>query len=147
MREMRKQPDNCSPHGWTLDTLEKHLSARIDTLEKYLGERLEAAKELVGTAQLSSEKALTKAEAASEKRQDAANEIRAAMMDQQKHFADRDNTDFRLSALEKIINMTSAASDSKSENLSHIGTIVLGAFVMISTICSVAGLIVTVWHR
>jgi hypothetical protein len=30
-----RRPEDCSPHGWTLDTLEEHLTSKTDGIEKY----------------------------------------------------------------------------------------------------------------
>src|ERR1700688_482385 len=99
-----------SPNGWTLDTLEEYLTNQIKSLSKYFtdlsAEReavnkerftsskeavtaaLAAAEKAISAAMTASEKAILKAEAAAEKRSEASNEIRAAMIDQQKLFAD-----------------------------------------------------------
>lgn len=117
---------DLSPHGWTLDTLEEHLSGKIDENRKYFSDlsnerelrttekfvtskeavtsALAAAEKAITAAMNASEKAIIKAEVASEKRSEASNEIRAAMMDQQKNFADKSQTEFRLGVIEQRIN-------------------------------------------
>jgi hypothetical protein len=102
-----------------LDTLEKYLTEKVNAVidlseeresrnnerfqssEKAVTTAFAAAKEAVAAAMAASEKAVTKAEAASEKRQDASNEIRAAMIDQQKLFADKAQSEFRFNATDK----------------------------------------------
>jgi HK97 family phage major capsid protein len=116
-----RKSDNCtpSPHGWTLDTLETHLSSKVDAVvilanerEAANKERSDSSKEAVTTAMTAqekaisaamdaSEKAILKAEAAAEKRSEASNEIRAAMIDQQKNFADRVQTEFRFGSIDQ----------------------------------------------
>ena len=102
---------------WTLETLAEHLNNRLDAVERYFCDRFvaskeatslafAAAKEATQLAMTASEKAINKAEAAADKRAEASNEIRAAMEDQQKNFADRSQTDFRLSAIEKRMEKT-----------------------------------------
>jgi len=109
--------EHASPNGWTLDTLETYLNSKIESVVQLTNERdaaskerSDAAKEAVAAALVAveksnvasmaaSEKAILKAEAGQEKRNEAANEIRAAMMDQQKNFAAKSETDFRFSAL------------------------------------------------
>lgn len=75
--------------GWTLDTLEKYLSSRIDGI-----------KDNTSIAMAAADKAVSKAETAAEKRFDSVNEFREAMKDQQASFADKQQTDFRLKAIE-----------------------------------------------
>jgi|ERR1043166_760298 hypothetical protein len=118
---MTTKRENCSPHGWTLDTLEKYLADKIDAViglaterETRTSERFQSSKEAVITAlaaqekavaaaMSASEKAILKAEAAQEKRAEASNEIRAAMIDQQKNFADKSQTEFRFGALDQRV--------------------------------------------
>jgi len=101
-----------SPRGWTLDTLATHLTQKIDDVEIRTQERfalskqavdaaLQASEKAISAAMAAAEKAVTKAEVAAEKRFDSVNEFRAAMKDQTANFADRDQVDFRLTALEK----------------------------------------------
>ena len=75
--------------GWTLETLKEHLDSRI-----------QAVKENVTTAMAAADKAVTKAEIAAEKRFDSVNEFRNAMKDQQSTYADKQQVDFRLKAVE-----------------------------------------------
>lgn len=113
--------DDRSPHGWTLDTLETYLTSKVDSVivlsnerEAANKERSDSSKEAVTTAMTAqekaisaamaaSEKAILKAEAAAEKRSEASNEIRAAMIDQQKNFADKSQTEFRFGAVEQRV--------------------------------------------
>ena len=150
--------ESKSPNGWTLDTLEAHLSLKILALHDRVNERFESMKELsnereirnqerveatkisVDEAKQSSEKAVAKAELASEKRQDAANEIRAAMIDQQRHFADKEQTDFRLKALEERL----AVAGGRSQG---IGIVVGVIFAVVSSVGAVVGAIVTALVR
>jgi len=101
-----------SPRGWTLDTLATHLTQKIDDVEIRTQERfalskqavdaaLQASEKAISAAMAAAEKAVTKAETAAEKRFDSVNEFRAAMKDQTANFADRDQVDFRLTAIEK----------------------------------------------
>lgn len=87
---MTDAPDKrCSPHGWTLDTLEKYLSDQHQSLKENVREqddrnreRFAAAKEAVNAALAAADKALQKAETASEKRFEGVNEFRATLADQ-----------------------------------------------------------------
>jgi anion-transporting ArsA/GET3 family ATPase len=75
--------------GWTFDTLYIHVM-----------EISKAAKEGVNTAMTAAEKANEKAEKASEKRFDAVNEFRAMVQDQQATFANKEQTEFRLTSID-----------------------------------------------
>ena len=85
---MTKEDNN--PDGWTFATLYKHITMLSD-----------AQKDAVKTAMASAQKAVDKAEAAQQLRNDAQNEWRAAMKDQQSTFADKEQTERRLSMLEQ----------------------------------------------
>ena len=102
---------------WSLETLfayftdlskerERRIDERFAALKEATMLALAAAKEGTQLALTASEKAINKAEAAADKRAEASNEIRAAMVDQQKNFADKTQTDFRLSAIEKRMEKT-----------------------------------------
>ncbi len=82
-----KQP--CSPHGWTLDTLERYLSDQIAAIKDAIAaqdeqnkERFAAAKEQVLLALASADKAIVKADAATERRFEGVNEFRQTLADQ-----------------------------------------------------------------
>jgi hypothetical protein len=79
-----------NPDGWTFATLYKH----VEKLS-------EASKEAINAAITAAQKAVDKAEGAQQLRNDAQNEWRGAMKDQQSTFADKEQTERRLSAIEK----------------------------------------------
>jgi anion-transporting ArsA/GET3 family ATPase len=79
-----------NPDGWTFSTLYKHVTALSD-----------ASKDAVSAAMDAAKMASDKADAATEKRFDAVNEFRATLKDQQATFADKVQTDFRLTAIDK----------------------------------------------
>jgi len=87
--------------GWTLDTLAKHFEDKISGVEERTKERFAHSKQAVDYALAAAEKAVTKAEVAAEKRFDSVNEFRNAMKDQQTSYADKQQTDFRLHAIER----------------------------------------------
>ena len=128
------------PHSpWNLDTLAEFLISRINAVEKYQNDlsnerevrttdrfntskeavtfALAATKEAISVAMIASEKAIVKAEAASEKRSEASNEIRAAMIDQQKNFADKSQTEFRLGTIEGRVQENMVGISKRLENL------------------------------
>lgn len=113
--------------------LEARTTERFAASEKAVATAFAAAKEAVTAAMAAAEKAVAKAEAASDKRAEASNEIRAAMIDQQKNFADKEKTDFRLAALERMT--STSVGQSKG-----IGMIVLGGLAALSTLTSIAAL-------
>lgn len=86
----------CSPHGWTLDTLEKYLSSEISGIKETLREqddrnreRFAAAKEQVTLALVGADKAITKADIATEKRFEGVNEFRQTLADQASNLMPR----------------------------------------------------------
>lgn len=113
-----------NPAGWTFGTLTRHYD-----------ERFKAQEEAVRAALAASEKAVLKAEMAAEKRFDSVNEFRNAMADQQATFANKEQTDFRLTAIDKKL----AEGGGKTQglgiaasiviNILTIGLIILGLFL------------------
>lgn len=112
-----------SQQAWTLDTLKVYADARLEDTRRYFADMIQtqeqtnrdrftsaekavttafsAADKAVQAALSSSKEAVLKAEAAAEKRAEASNEIRAAMIDQQSKFADKNatNTEFNAHAV------------------------------------------------
>ncbi len=133
---MTPKCEDKSPHGWTLDTLEEFISAKIEGIRVYFSDlrlldkesvttAMIAAEKAIAAAMTASEKAILKAEMAAEKRSEASNEIRAAMIDQQKNFADKQQTEFRFGAIdqriEESIRMINKRLDGIDIALSAIG--------------------------
>lgn len=109
-----------SQQAWTLDTLKVHFDSRVEDLRRYFSDLMQtqeqtnrdrftaaekgvstaflAADKAVNAAMAASEKAVLKAENAAEKRAEASNEIRAAMIDQQSKFADKNATETQFDA-------------------------------------------------
>lgn len=109
-----------SQQAWTLDTLKVYADARLEDTRRYFADLLQvqeqtnrdrftaaeknvntafiAADKAVNAAMAASEKAVLKAENAAEKRAEASNEIRAAMIDQQAKFADKNATETEFNA-------------------------------------------------
>ena len=85
---------------WTLETLKEHFDALRAADKDALDKALNAAEKAVAAAMAASEKAILKAETAADKRAEASNEIRGAMVDAQKNFADKAETERRLKHLE-----------------------------------------------
>lgn len=120
--ESMKQSDRIpfSQQAWTLDTLKVHFDSRVEDLRRYFTDAIQtqeqtnrdrftnaekavntafsAADKAVQAAMAASEKAVLKAENAAEKRAEASNEIRAAMIDQQAKFADKQATETQFNA-------------------------------------------------
>lgn len=169
MTKMTRKEDNCetqSQHGWTLDTLEEFVSTKIKNVEKYFADlrlldkesvttAMTAAEKAIAAAMTASEKAILKAEAAAEKRSEASNEIRAAMIDQQKNFADKLQTEFRFGSLDQRIEETNKAlvkrldgidaavalSHGRSQGLGMSAAVVVQIISSIASIAAVIGVI------
>lgn len=86
--------------AWTLETLKAHFDALRLADREAVSTALAAAEKAVAAAMAASEKAILKAENAADKRAEASNEIRGAMVDAQKSFADKAETERRLKMLE-----------------------------------------------
>jgi uncharacterized protein YhaN len=119
-----KDPDH-NPDGWTFATLYKHVSLLSD-----------AAKEAVTAAIAAAQKAVDKAESAQQLRNEAQNEWRAAMKDQQATFADKEQTERRLKSIEEALATRAGAE----RGLGLVGSLIIGACVIISVIVAAAGL-------
>jgi hypothetical protein len=85
---------------WTLVTLKEHFDSLRAADKEAVTTALTAAEKAVSAAMAASEKAILKAETAADKRAEASNEIRGAMVDAQKSFADKAETERRLKNLE-----------------------------------------------
>jgi hypothetical protein len=117
--------DQNNPDGWTFSTLYKHVTMLSD-----------AQKDAVKTAMASAQKAVDKAEAAQQLRNDAQNEWRAAMKDQQATFADKEQTDRRLGLLEQA-----------RASQAGVGSFIIGASIVVSSFVAAAAFIYTTAHH
>ena len=120
--------DPHNPDGWTFASLYKHVM-EIST----------ASKEATNTALAAAKEATQKAEAASEKRLEGMNEFRAAMKDQQATFADKEQTNFRLTAIDTKL----AEMGGKSTGISVSAGIVVQILISCAALASVIGFMVT----
>lgn len=159
--------DRCSPHGWTLDTLETHLSSRIDGLQARIvelnderedrnKERFINMKSAVDAALTSSEHAIAKAELATEKRFEGVNEFRAALQDQATSLMPRTEYTVQLTALTEKVDQNvkdvssirlavSALNEhgiGKREGIGVVGSIVLGGVTLLSSTAAIGAFIV-----
>ena len=146
----------CSPHGWTLDTLERFLSREIKGLrrviaehEKHNRERFENAKESVGNALAAADKATNKAEMASNTRFEGVNEFRKTLSDQANMLMPRaEYSAQHQSVIDKIDSLTvrvaaiEATTKGKSEGLGTLGQIALGLIAVGAMLVSLVTLIV-----
>ena len=117
--------DQNNPDGWTFSTLYKHITMLSD-----------AQKDAVKTAMASAQKAVDKAEAAQQLRNDAQNEWRAAMKDQQATFADKEQTERRLKVLEEA-----------RASQSGVGAFIISAAIVVSGVVAAAGFIYNTAHH
>lgn len=148
--------EHKSPNGWTLDTLEKYLTEKFSALtalsnerESRNVERFAAARENVAIAMTASEKAVGKAENAQEKRNEGLNEFRQAMLDQQKTFSPKSETDFRFLTLENRVQEITASLATRLEKIDQVlaanlgksqgvGMTISGAATLVGVVAAVA---------
>lgn len=108
--------DEHNPKGWT-----------FAAFETYVEDRFRSTKDATNIAMAASEKAILKAETAADKRFDSVNEFREAMKDQQSKFADKEQSDFRLGALDKrlgSIETLMAATSAKGQGVWLLAVII-----------------------
>jgi hypothetical protein len=115
--------DAHNPDGWTFATLYKHVM-EIST----------ASKEATTTAMAAAKEATLKAELASEKRLEGMNEFRSAMKDQQSTFADKEQTNFRLTAIDKKL----AERDGKSQGIGVLAIVITQTILILIAIIGLA---------
>jgi anion-transporting ArsA/GET3 family ATPase len=115
--------DKHNPDGWTFATLYTHIM-EIST----------ASKEATTTAMAAAKEATLKAELASEKRLEGMNEFRSAMKDQQSTFADKEQTNFRLGAIDKKL----AERDGKSQGIGFVAIVITQTILILIAIGGVA---------
>lgn len=101
-----------------------------------IAQRFAEQKESVAFALASADKAVSKAEAASEKRQDAANEIRQAMVDQQATFV----TKVEVAGLERRLAILEDFASRAAGRLSGTATSGELAFRIIAALAAIAGI-------
>jgi hypothetical protein len=118
---------------WTFTTLKQHFEALREADKEAVATALAAAEKAVTAALTASEKAILKAENAADKRAEASNEIRGAMVDAQKNFADRAETDRRLKALEDA----RIAAANKSIGASQLWAAAAGIVIVVAAIMGI----------
>lgn len=118
---------------WTLETLKEHFDSLRAADREAVSTALAAAEKAVAAAMAASEKAILKAEGAADKRAEASNEIRGAMVDAQKNFADKAETERRLKTLEE----KDIASSSKSIGIGQVVGIIVGVIVVSGVISGI----------
>lgn len=123
--------------GWTFDTLNKHWEGLREADQKAISTALGAAEKAVNAALIASEKAILKAEAAADKRAEASNEIRAAMVDQQRNFADKEGTERRL----KLLEDANLAGENKTAGVGQLAGIIV---IIITAVGIITGIIFAV---
>ena len=128
--------------GWTLDTLNQHLSQKIADVEKRVSDQFIAADKVVSAAMAAADKAVAKAETAAEKRFDSVNEFRSAMKDQQNTFADKAQTDFRLASIEARLDKSAG----RSQGVSMATYVIVQVVLTVAAVVSVGGMLVAWKH-
>jgi hypothetical protein len=140
-----------SPHGWTLDTLEKYLNSRIDGLKEFYDAALAASKEQVTIAMTAADKAVTKAELANDKRFESVNEFRGALTDQSRDLLPRAeylvqnaNIVDRITLLTDTITKLQSVSQGRASGINAVGAIVLGCLAGLASLVAVISLFVAI---
>ena len=131
MASSKVPSDGNNPDGWTFATLYKHVM-EIST----------ASKEAINAAMAAAKEATLKAEAASEKRFESVNEFRNAMKDQQSNFADKEQTDFRLTAIDKKL----AEISGKSQGVGLSAGVIVQVIASIAAAATVVGVVIMKSH-
>jgi hypothetical protein len=120
-------PSDNNPKGWTFASFETYVESAINAL-----------KEATGIAMAASEKAITKAETADDKRFSLLNEFRATTNDQQKNFANKEQTEFRLDALDEAINDLKISMSVDKGKGQGIWIVIVGIAWFVTTVIAVA---------
>lgn len=111
---------------WTLSTLKTHFDALRLADKEAVATALAAAEKAVTAALTASEKAILKAETSADKRAEASNEIRQAMIDQQKNFASIDTIEAAKQRIDKL-ETALLTSGAKSAGFGQLGTMLVVA--------------------
>ena len=133
----------CSPHGWTLDTLEKFMSDKIAALDRFCVTNFAQSKERVDMALAASDKAIVKAENTTEKRFEGVNEFRSALSDQSATLLPRSEYTVQHKALEDrvvVLGNIVTRMTGKSEGIGNVGSVTLAVLVGVSSLCAIAAL-------
>ncbi len=137
----------CSPHGWTLDTLETYMSDKISALDRFCVAGFQASEKQVNLALTAADKAVAKAEIATDKRFEGVNELRGAMADQAAHLMPRAEYQVqhngladRLGVLETTVTATQSSLTARREGVGSIGAIVLGILVGLNSLFAIGAL-------
>lgn len=137
-------PDDteCSPHGWTLDTLETHLSSQIQAL-----------KESAAAATKSADRAIEKSDAAIEKRLDALNEIRNILNDtitktlsRDEYLARHEELSRRFTELATRVIHNESVARGKQEGMTTLSATFITGISTLAILISAAAAIITLFH-
>ena len=146
--------EECSPHGWTVDTLEVYLSSKIESIDKIISTRLDGVEKAVITALNSADRAVNKSEEATEKRFESVNEFRSALSDQTRSFIPRSEYSVQhksvVDAIEAIgarVSTIETVGVTKQQGISTLGAFVVGVFIIVSTVINIGTLLVTFFVR
>jgi DNA anti-recombination protein RmuC len=126
----------------------------VVSLREYLQAKLQALIDRVDQISESSNRALDKAQAATEKRFESVNEFRAALNDQTRNLLPRQEYDVRHQALLERTETNAARLTKleasllgKSQGVGSVGTVVLGSFVALNSVCALAAILITLLHK
>lgn len=128
---------------WTVGTLYAHFDARLRDM-----------RESIGNAIASADKAVSKAEAATERRFESVNEFRNTLKDQAATFITRNDYDSRnqavadkIAALETRLNAHDSLTKGRSQGISAIGAIVLGALAGLASAATMSAMLFNIFNH
>jgi len=144
--------------NWNFETLFAYFTDLSNERERRTDERFAALKEATTLALAATEKGTQlalaaakeetqKAEIATEKRFEGVNEFRAALADAQQNFADRSQTDFRLSAIEKRIEKTEDSILTTGGRTQGIGAYTGIIFQVLTLVVSIAAIVLVLMRN
>ncbi len=144
-----------SPHGWTLDTLEVHLSNKVAALDRFCQSSFTQSKERIDLALAAADKAVAKAEIATDKRFEGVNEFRAALVDSNALFMPRkefqvqhDSLSAKVSLLTDVVTRMESRGVGSKESTTSIGSWIGIVLIIFNTLIAFVALAVTfVQHK
>ena len=151
---------------WTLDTIKIHYDSRLSDIQRYYSDLLSiqeqtnrdrftnaekavqaalaASDKAVQAAMAASKEAIAKAEAAADKRFDSLNELRSAMMDQQRNFAPAVGTELQFKAVgDRVTEVKEGLAgrlDAMEKKQDAIANKILGVGMLIAFVVSVVAI-------
>lgn len=118
------------------------ISERFQASKEATALALSALRDTTATTAVAAERAATKAEGVAEKRQDASNEIRAAMIDQQRHFADKELTEQKFTELSRRLDDMQKIVSASGGQSTGIGMVITGGIAVFAALGAIGALLI-----